>query len=280
MNHESKRPVTVEDLIRLKRAERPPAEFWPQFDQELRAKQLAALVQKQAWWHRLPRAFATVARYRFPLGASAILAVTLMAVREYRPAGVVNGDPTFSSGAATISANAAVGAGSEGAGLATIGEETPGNYGAYEVRESEQLALADSTVNESSPARPSGGQSQTLALSGGPALLKAPELMPAGHSIASNPAAEPMVARGLLGAAHGFETRALPARAVTVEPLAQMATPSETRRARLQSAMAMMSVPDAPVRTGERVASQISDDRLYDQAHRLSGRGDRLSFKF
>ena len=40
MNPESTRPIVIEDLLRLKRAERPPAEFWSTFDRELRAKQL------------------------------------------------------------------------------------------------------------------------------------------------------------------------------------------------------------------------------------------------
>ena len=46
--------VTIEDLLRLKRAERPGPEFWVNFEQELRQKQLTALVQKRRWWHELP----------------------------------------------------------------------------------------------------------------------------------------------------------------------------------------------------------------------------------
>ena len=53
MNQESKRPITLEDIIRLKRAERPPPQFWAQFDRELRAKQLAALMEKRPWWRSL-----------------------------------------------------------------------------------------------------------------------------------------------------------------------------------------------------------------------------------
>ena len=33
MNQE-KRPITIEDLLRLKRAERPAPEFWAEFDRE------------------------------------------------------------------------------------------------------------------------------------------------------------------------------------------------------------------------------------------------------
>jgi len=39
--------VTLEDLLCLKRAERPPPEFWSEFERELRQKQLAALVERR-----------------------------------------------------------------------------------------------------------------------------------------------------------------------------------------------------------------------------------------
>ena len=158
--------------------------------------------------------------------------------------------------------------------------EAPGVYGVYEVRENESaVALTENSRSDSSTADLYG-----MSLLAGSSGARTTAAMTSGRLIAANlaavQAAEPAVTRGLLGASYGFEARLLPARTTTVEPLAQMATPSEARRARLQSAMAMMTSPDAPLRTGERVVSQISDDRLYDQTHRLSGRGDRLSFKF
>ena len=84
MKPESNRPITIEDLLRLKRAERPPAEFWTDFDRKLRAKQLAALVDKRPWWQTLPRLSFGFSRYRIALGTSAIFALTFFAVREYR----------------------------------------------------------------------------------------------------------------------------------------------------------------------------------------------------
>src|SRR6267154_1450431 len=73
--------VTLEDLLRVKRAERPPAEFWNQFDRELQAKQLAALVGKKRWWHSAARTFA---RFSYlPLGATAALAFAFMAMHQY-----------------------------------------------------------------------------------------------------------------------------------------------------------------------------------------------------
>jgi len=68
--------VTLEDLLRAKRAERPPAEFWTRFEEELRAKQLAALVQQRPWWVGVgERVRGTLVRYGLPLGATAALAV-------------------------------------------------------------------------------------------------------------------------------------------------------------------------------------------------------------
>src|SRR5688572_6119582 len=89
MKPESNRPITIEDLLRLKRAERPPAEFWATFDRELRAKQLAALVGKRPWWQRIPGALSRASRYRVPLGASAVVALTFFTVRDYEPAAPV-----------------------------------------------------------------------------------------------------------------------------------------------------------------------------------------------
>src|SRR5262245_42366635 len=73
MNRDSKRPVTLEDLLSLKRAERPPAEFWTRFERDLRAKQLAALVEKRPWWQSMPRLFAGFSRYHLPIGATAVV---------------------------------------------------------------------------------------------------------------------------------------------------------------------------------------------------------------
>lgn len=76
--------VTVEDLLRLKRAERPAPEFWGNFERELRQKQLTALLEKRPWWQEIPQ-FLTRRAY-LPVGATAILAFTLVSVKYYAPA--------------------------------------------------------------------------------------------------------------------------------------------------------------------------------------------------
>lgn len=41
---------TLEDLLRVKRAERPDADFWTDFERGLRQKQLAAMIEPRPWW--------------------------------------------------------------------------------------------------------------------------------------------------------------------------------------------------------------------------------------
>lgn len=76
--------VTIEDLLHLKRAERPAAEFWTGFERELRQKQLTALLEKRPWWQMLPQLITR--RVYLPVGATAILAFTLVSVKYYVPA--------------------------------------------------------------------------------------------------------------------------------------------------------------------------------------------------
>ena len=76
--------VSLEQLLRLKRAERPAPEFWHQFERELRVKQLAAIVEPRPWWAPFIRISTKVARYQLPVGATAILALTFLTVQEYQ----------------------------------------------------------------------------------------------------------------------------------------------------------------------------------------------------
>jgi len=78
-DHRHTPKVTIEDLLHLKRAERPGPEFWVGFERELRQKQLAALVERRSWWHNLQGAFSP--RLYLPVGAAAALAFTLFTVR-------------------------------------------------------------------------------------------------------------------------------------------------------------------------------------------------------
>ena len=77
----SKKPTPEADerlsqLLRLKRQERPDAAFWDKFDEELRSKQLTALVRTQSWHERLGKLSLLVARK----SAAATAAVSVFAL--------------------------------------------------------------------------------------------------------------------------------------------------------------------------------------------------------
>lgn len=89
-NQNQRPPLTIEQLLKLKRAERPDAEFWSAFETELRQKQLAALVQRRTWWQGIPQFFSP--RAYLPIGATAILAFTFVSVRFYAPTTVATNE--------------------------------------------------------------------------------------------------------------------------------------------------------------------------------------------
>lgn len=86
-NQDHRPKVTIEDLLRLKRAERPPAEFWNRFEGELRQKQLAALLEQRPWWHGLSGAMAR--KFYLPVGAAAVLGFTFVSFERYQAAHAV-----------------------------------------------------------------------------------------------------------------------------------------------------------------------------------------------
>src|SRR5262245_54731386 len=91
MSNLDQRPkITVEDLLRLKRTERPSPEFWSGFERELRQKQLAALVEQRPWWRDLPQLLSR--RAYLPVGATAILAFTFVSVKFYAPTRIARVD--------------------------------------------------------------------------------------------------------------------------------------------------------------------------------------------
>ncbi|MBI2516021.1 MAG: hypothetical protein HYV95_03825 [Opitutae bacterium] len=95
---EQRPKITVETLLRLKRAERPSAEFWTGFERELRQKQLTALLERRPWWQNLPQMISR--RAYLPIGATAVIAFTLVSVKYYTPSQVAPVDEA--SGAAPV----------------------------------------------------------------------------------------------------------------------------------------------------------------------------------
>ena len=93
-NNSHEKEVKVEDLLRLKRAERPGEVFWNTFDRELHQRMLQTLVKKDPWYVQLLRgASGRIAQTAAVGAAAAFLALMVM-----RPAQV---DSTQTNGVYT-----------------------------------------------------------------------------------------------------------------------------------------------------------------------------------
>ena len=84
--------VKVEDLLRLKRAERPGEVFWNTFDSELHQRMLQTLVKKDPWYVQVLRGVSGRIAQTAAVGAAAVF----LALMVMRPALV---DSTRANGA-------------------------------------------------------------------------------------------------------------------------------------------------------------------------------------
>jgi hypothetical protein len=73
---------TLENLLELKRHERPPEAFWDAFDSRLREKQLAALIPVESGWSRWFAGIGRFAKFGLPLAAAAAVAVSLVSINR------------------------------------------------------------------------------------------------------------------------------------------------------------------------------------------------------
>ena len=73
--------VKVEDILRLKRSERPDDAFWGKFDRELHQRMLQTLVKKDPWFTQLIRGLSG----RFAQSSAIAAAAVLVAMVVVRP---------------------------------------------------------------------------------------------------------------------------------------------------------------------------------------------------
>ena len=79
MPKDSTSKVTLEQLLDLKRAEKPADEFWDGFQKEFRQRQLQTLIEKESAWSRIPRQIFARSSLLLPLSGAAV-AVFLMVI--------------------------------------------------------------------------------------------------------------------------------------------------------------------------------------------------------
>jgi hypothetical protein len=279
--------VTLEDLLHLKRAERPAPEFWTEFEQELRQKQLAALVVRKSWWLELSGVYSRFGRLRLPLGAAAVLALSFLTVRYYgppgangptmadenplnQPAGPAAAHPRDATKPARFAAPAHRGAAGELASVpivksTVVAAETPQDA-AREV--SRVIPWLGDVVDDRAGSTDLTPSARSIAVRLAVAAAIEPELVDA-------------VARPL-----DFEERAMPAARPrhTAELLPTAAAVTDSRRTRLLAALGSAGVyapePAAPEHARRSVLRYLAEDGWDRSMSRLEAEGDKLSIKF
>jgi hypothetical protein len=261
------KPATLESLLRLKRAETPSGEFWMQFERELRAKQLAAIVEKRPWWCAFPRLYVFVLRHNLQIGSLAAVSLAfLVSYHEFRPAspGLPRAAGSYAFSVSAPSVRVDSNATAAAAGHASLSDRASA---------SESLTAALPTA--------SGPKSRETA-----EMAPVNQPMPSERLIAANlaaaRAASAMMDDGLSSLPAGFEVQVAPVGTQVQEPLAQMATPWEVRRSRLMAGPmpAMATGGVVPAHISERLASRLSDDRLYESMSRYGVDNGGVSIRF
>ena len=265
-DHRSK--ITVEDLLHLKRAERPAAEFWSGFDRELRQKQLAALLEKRPWWQSLPELL--VRHAYLPIGATAILALTLVSAKYSSPFLV-----TQTAGAAADSAAAPVlpeklGAAplvSNPVSSALINRNNP------EVKRTDDRAAVSVNVRSSSDV--AVGQAISSAA---PSRAELPSALSIAANLAHLEQSQPELINSVLGSRLSSPARVQVASVPMVE-LASLSANS-SRRSRLLANYTdrqLSPAPTAPDIVRERLSRSLGDGEITDRISRIGLKGDQLS---
>lgn len=279
MKPESKRPISIEDLLRLKRAERPPAEFWDEFDRSLRAKQLAALVEKRPWWQDVSRVFAGFKLYHLPIAATAVAVVAFISLRDNSGGKAAHESASVTHEGAAIASQPSVTASRENVAVAVAAQpaETPPAVAAVE-----SINPSASGIMLASAATAPGELSRMIPLIGAPVIEGAQDAQsPSARAIAANLASvrgtEPLLARTLL---NNVAAADLQPASRAAEPLQQITPPGDRRRSNILTAMVTMASIETPSRNGDRVATRLSEDELYDRIHRFGARGNSVSMKF
>ncbi len=270
--------VTLEDLLRLKRAERPAPEFWAEFERELRQKQLAALVARKSWWVGLSAAYGRFGRLRLPLGAAAVVALSFVSLHYYSvpesdPALATNIYPLRQSASPLRAAKPAPPAAVANGGLA--GESA--SAGAAVVAETPRVRPQEAAASVAGPEDFGENRSNPA------------DLTPSARSIAVNLAAVAVTEPELVDSVarpFGFEERAMPAAHArhTAEILPTAAAVTDPRHARLLAALGSAGVyapePSAPEHAKRSVLRYLAEEERDRSMNRLEAGSDKLSIRF
>ncbi|MFQ3224369.1 MAG: hypothetical protein ACI8Z5_000617 [Lentimonas sp.] len=77
--------INLEDLLRLKRSERPTAEFWNDFDRDLHQRMLQTLVKKDPWYLQVLRGFSGRISQSIAVAAAAAVVALVVLRPAFQP---------------------------------------------------------------------------------------------------------------------------------------------------------------------------------------------------
>lgn len=270
MKSDRTRPqVTLEQLLHVKRAEQPSPEFWQQFEREMRVKQLAAIVEPRPWWAPFIRVSARMSRYQVPVGATAILALSLLTIREYQVPSVTESDfaPAI---------------------VERVVETMPGPSVAVVMPATPSAGITSgATMHPSVQSVSPEGAVRNVTMLGGTGRLDESD-SPTARMIAANLEAvktsAPELAQ-LINRVTGMEGLIAPRQQIeVVDPLARVTINPDRRSNRLlASALPVTSPIAAEAPTGAatlRFNRSLTEERLYDSVSRFGFNANRVAIKF
>jgi hypothetical protein len=298
---------TIEELLRLKRAERPSGEFWTEFERDLRTKQLAAIIEKRPWWValRLPQAARQLARYQLPVGAAAVLALGFVVIRNDRPMEA----PAFEPSHSVVVVSEPVKSESvlpkriarAEVAVATVNTTEPGDSQAMPTPAAKEPDLSEQRIEPVRVASAAVASEDESLMSMIPWAAPRP-VEASADTRTSLPIGElPQVhfaSAVAPGRDHDFGGRVELASLVVSQPPvpvqesdtatdnAVTVSPREVRRSRILTTLAATEVASSeaePSRLGrirEILVSSLDDDHLYDSVRRVGMGGDRFTVKF
>jgi hypothetical protein len=272
MKRDTEQKITIEDLLSLKRAERPPAEFWATFESQIRTKQLSAIVSRRPWWDRFSRILGIVNRHQLSFGAAAAFAMAFAGFRY------VNSHPgtakAFPMSAPAPVAVAVIEAVPAPAAPLVVSAGAPSIEIAMESRES---TPAPQPVVKATASH----LTQTPVTIASDSLSKSPFVDGIAIKLADfrEPVSE-YARPSVFGSDREFEQSVAPAHTAVSDPLARMDPAAERRSRLLAPALPAFSSGGSGALAGDWMRQRaLSDDRMYESMDRGSS-DDRMLVGF
>lgn len=265
MKRDTNRKITVEDLLRLKAAERPPAEFWTRFESEMRAKQLAAIVGKRSWWDGAPRIVALLYRRSISFGAVAALALAWLGARYLDGPAL---DPTVSL--------------QQGVGRRVAAQKAA--VQAPRVAPAENISRVETVAAESAPVPTVAADASHVTQVPATVVTEAPARTPFADGVSITLAdyrqvSPDSVQKSGFGSDRDFEPAVATARPQDSDPLSRL-DPSAERRARLLDP-ALPAYSAARSVAGDWMKERFSNARMYESLDPYGSSGSSMvGFRF